>query len=725
MDVSTRRRGWVKNAIIVFLVIMLILTFFSNSIMNASLPEVAAQYASSGSITAKIRTSATVEANSKHKIDIEESRVVKSVAVSEGQDVQIGDVLFYLEDAESSELKTAREALAALERQYELKLLTLDEDYYADELAIYKKQQELSEARAVLSNMSANTSAVAALEARIDEIEALKKELLKTISAYESEIGKLQSGAADSSLTGEATAVRLAAAEAEYNAATARFKKAEIDLAAAENQLKSLETAKKAAQDHYNSLVGTGSSDSEELREQIASLEKEMRRSEEDYDIAYDKLGGGLSDLREKWDEAEEYYREIRADYRAGDESVTAEDVSAAKAAMDAAEAAYESARESVREQQSALTLSYERELEDNTEKLDKLRSQLAELSGASAAKSVLDEAEKKYAAAEENVKNLTETHDEAEELLTEAKSEYEALTKLSLMEEHEVTLDGLLTKQEGYEDEIAELEKEIKELGGETDRKTQETLIKALESELATLQHNFARRREENAINDQKEQLEISDLLNDIAEQQELIKKYEANSTDAKITAEVAGQISSLTVSAGMETSVGQTLCEIIVTDLGYSCEITLSAEQSKRVRVGDSVEITNSWWSDTSGTIVAIRNDPRNPGSQKIATIELTGDVVAGQNLSLTIGERGQNYDAVVPNSAIREDNNGKFVLVVEAKSSPLGNRYIARRYDVEVLASDDTNSAVSGLLGSEFIITTSSAPITGGNQVRLVEN
>ena len=70
------------------------------------------------------------------------------------------------------------------------------------------------------------------------------------------------------------------------------------------------------------------------------------------------------------------------------------------------------------------------------------------------------------------------------------------------------------------------------------------------------------------------------------------------------------------------------------------------------------------------------------------------------------------------------MREDNNGKFVLVVEAKSSPLGNRYIARRYDVEVLASDDTNSAVSGLLGSEFIITTSSSPIVSGNQVRLVE-
>ena len=45
---ETRRRAWVKNAIIIFLAIMLILTFFSNTIMNYSLPEVAAQYAQSG-----------------------------------------------------------------------------------------------------------------------------------------------------------------------------------------------------------------------------------------------------------------------------------------------------------------------------------------------------------------------------------------------------------------------------------------------------------------------------------------------------------------------------------------------------------------------------------------------------------------------------------------------------------------------------------------------------
>ena len=57
-------------------------------------------------------------------------------------------------------------------------------------------------------------------------------------------------------------------------------------------------------------------------------------------------------------------------------------------------------------------------------------------------------------------------------------------------------------------------------------------------------------------------------------------------------------------------------------------------------------------------------------------------------GQSLNVSVGQKSANYDLIVPNSAIREDSNGKFILIVESKSSPLGNRYVATRVDVEVL-------------------------------------
>ena len=92
----------------------------------------------------------------------------------------------------------------------------------------------------------------------------------------------------------------------------------------------------------------------------------------------------------------------------------------------------------------------------------------------------------------------------------------------------------------------------------------------------------------------------------------------------------------------------------------------------------------------------------------------------------MPVSVGQQSANYDTIVPNSAVREDNNGKFILVVETRSSPLGNRYYATRVDVEVLASDDTQSAVrGGLYGSEFVITTSTSPIEAGQLVRLAES
>ena len=121
-----KRREWVKTAAIVFLSIMLVLTFFSNSIMNYSLPEVAAQYVQSGTITAKIRGTGTVESGDPYNVMVKETRKVTSVAVKVGDQVQKGDVLVYLEDSESTELDAARKALEAAKDAYDTALLAAD-----------------------------------------------------------------------------------------------------------------------------------------------------------------------------------------------------------------------------------------------------------------------------------------------------------------------------------------------------------------------------------------------------------------------------------------------------------------------------------------------------------------------------------------------------------------------------------------------------------------------
>ena len=69
MDTNVKRREWVKTAAIIFLAVLLVLTFFSNTIMNASLPEVATQQVTQGTINAKIRASGTITANETYNED--------------------------------------------------------------------------------------------------------------------------------------------------------------------------------------------------------------------------------------------------------------------------------------------------------------------------------------------------------------------------------------------------------------------------------------------------------------------------------------------------------------------------------------------------------------------------------------------------------------------------------------------------------------------------------
>ena len=163
-----------------------------------------------------------------------------------------------------------------------------------------------------------------------------------------------------------------------------------------------------------------------------------------------------------------------------------------------------------------------------------------------------------------------------------------------------------------------------------------------------------------------------------------------------------------------------------IDVTDRGYTLKIPVTNEQAKKVTIGEKAELVNYWWGgdDISATLESIGTDPANPSSGKQLTFRLNGAVEPGQSITLSIGQKSANYDCLVPNSAVRSDNNGSFVLLVTSKSSPLGNRYTATRVSVNVLASDDTSTAVTGLSAGDFVLTTSSKPVSSGMQVRLAD-
>jgi multidrug efflux pump subunit AcrA (membrane-fusion protein) len=81
---KTMNRAWVKNAAIIFLAALLALTFFSNTILNRSLPEVSGQQAYGGEISTAVRVTGNVAANETWAVNIDASRQIKKILVRVG-----------------------------------------------------------------------------------------------------------------------------------------------------------------------------------------------------------------------------------------------------------------------------------------------------------------------------------------------------------------------------------------------------------------------------------------------------------------------------------------------------------------------------------------------------------------------------------------------------------------------------------------------------------------
>ena len=241
----------------------------------------------------------------------------------------------------------------------------------------------------------------------------------------------------------------------------------------------------------------------------------------------------------------------------------------------------------------------------------------------------------------------------------------------------------------------------------------------------LENLKYDLEKQKTADNKSQQLAYLELGEIANQINKTKEKIKDL-SGGEENQILAKVSGTVQSVECMAGDTVQQGAILCSIEVPDMGYSLSFSVTNEQARRLKPGDTATVSNYYWgSEIVATLSTIKTDPKNPMTNKVLTFDLTGDVSAGGELSISVGSKSAGYDVVVPNSAIKNDTNGSFVYVIEAKNSPLGNRYMAKRASVEVLASDDNNSAVIGdIENGDYVITISNAPIKNGEMVRMAD-
>lgn len=654
---KSKKRELIKTVAIVFLVVLLLLTFFSNTIMNRSLPEVATQAISSGTINARIRGNGTVTANESYEVIINQTREVRSVNVRVGDTVSQGDVLFVLGDVESEELKSAQETLESLNLQYQQQLLTLSRDYASEDRAIQKLREDLQKA---IAQRDANSVTDAEITNVETALAALKAELtqiglnLDALEAYMSENDGY----------------------AEAKAAVEKWEAAVEDY---EEQLDKFET--------------TGKVDSQR---EIEDAEDELAEAEYDWQSLWMAYAADLGAIVDKiWGGENPPSIKAPNTTSAAPQYITRDQQThlrsyLIKQGTDAEETVYEEligAQNAVESKEQTL----DRLLEDADDLDDKDQE----------AEEILED---KLADAEKKLRQARKVFEEAEESNAALKEEISLLE--TVQRDKNAQVDSLSDALTELEKKKAVYDAAVEEIS-DTERAIQDALTGK-------------------NIDRQLDDLSLQELNKQIEKAQAQVEKYTADSVDTEIKANVSGRITEINVSPGKENVAGSAMAVIDVVDRGYIIKIPVTNEQSRQVRVGDTANVTNYYWgNELEATLEAITSDPSKPGSGKLLVFRVTGEVEPGTNITLSIGQRSANYDTLIPKSALREDTNGYFVLVITVKSTPLSNRYIATRVDVQVLAEDDTSAAVSGLSMGDFVITTASKPVEAGAQVRMVEN
>ncbi|MFG6380025.1 MAG: HlyD family efflux transporter periplasmic adaptor subunit [Lachnospiraceae bacterium] len=321
-----------------------------------------------------------------------------------------------------------------------------------------------------------------------------------------------------------------------------------------------------------------------------------------------------------------------------------------------------------------------------------------------------LEEQYNLYSEAGSDVSSIAIQLANAKSILTEAQN-----TVLRLQQEAESAQEALTAKQENAQNRAA-----IASL--QTQLNAENAVLSDASDKLAKAQET-----QQKIVEKLNTETELASMYQTIQEVQTAFDQIGTDGSGNKLIAAQAGIVSNLSVSKGQTTVAGEPLMTITNTDGGYAATITVTTEQSRRIKIGDTADIDENWYySNLSAVVTSIRSNSENPGQSKLVDIKIDGDVAEGTSLNFAIGERNSSYNLIVPNGAVREDKNGKFILIIRQKSSPLGNRYFAKRVDVEIAASDDVNSAVTGELeGYEYVITTSTKSIKAGDQVRLTES
>ena len=657
-------RKWVIKVGIGFLIVMGLLTFFSNTIMNYSLPQVTVAYSSGGSMTSVIKGTGTIVAVNQSKVTAKGARKIDQVNFGVNEEVLEGDVLATLlpvTEEEQADLKAAQDALKTLLNQKITEDLQAPVyDYTAQERAITDAQELLNKAVLALT-----TSSDAELKTAKAELKTLvDAKTTEDLQAPVYDYTKLQR-AIDDALTAlnktyttlnqaNSKAAAILTAQAAVNTAQANVDTANSDLGVSEASKADLEIKVGTAQNEYNNTP-----DAAKL---VILNDFKAKLQAVNNQIAGQKAN--LVSLNTALDTANTNLTTANALPSPADAST---------AVMNAQES-YNDAVKALADQKKA----------------DAVAQQISGMSAADKAQALTD--------AQKKVDDLT--------ALSAFKT---SLTALG-------TPDAVIAAAKpvpALADQVAAVESAKRSYDDAEKALTAQMKADSITQQVAALTEADKKKAIDEAQKKVDDLTAFTELTSIVAPKAGRISAVNITSGvetvkgDIMVTIDVIGD--------GFTVPITFTTLQISQMNIGMGARLDNyggSEEDATLVSIKpDATDPRNK----KIGTFKL--NDPDN---QYWFT--------SGSSITLSLNNRSKDYQCIVPLSAIHEESGETFLYSIKEKSSPLGTRYIAVKVPVTILAKDDTNAAIDpsalGEYGSRVITESNDKSFKSGDQVRLAE-
>lgn len=178
-------------------------------------------------------------------------------------------------------------------------------------------------------------------------------------------------------------------------------------------------------------------------------------------------------------------------------------------------------------------------------------------------------------------------------------------------------------------------------------------------------------------------------------------------------------GVVTHIDLVAG-RTTTGEELIKIGTGN--YVFKGAYDSKSTIRIDLGDNVNVTLAGKRNSIDSEIGKISINKEGMTEFISSLPLGGDYYLGEKAKFKITTETEQYNQCIPIQALREDNYGYYVLVIDEQEDILGTQLIAVRRNVNLLAKGTSIVAVEGLIGKSQVITDSNKYINPGDRVRV---